>query len=123
VTRIPEIQNQSEPRVSYGVMWHQQDSDVLHYMAGVSVTAVGRIPQGMDIVTLPAGTYAAFKYPFSGLTKGFGEIFNRLLPSSEFVLVAGPSFERYDESFDPNDASSMVEICLPVQRRRAVVNS
>ena len=123
VTRIPEIQNQAEPRVSYGLMWHQQGSmAVLHYMAGVSVTTVGQMPRGMDIVTIPAGTYATFRYPFSRLAKGFGEIHDHLL-ASEFVEVSGPFFERYDESFDPNNPNSMVEICIPVQRRRAVVNS
>lgn len=38
VTRILEIQNPAEPRVSYGLMWHEQGSmAVLQYMAGVYI--------------------------------------------------------------------------------------
>jgi AraC family transcriptional regulator len=115
VERIPEIENPSEPKVSYGVM--RDEGDALTYTAAVSVVAAGRVPPGMESLTIPAGTYAVFRYPLSGLSKGFGEIFNRLLPASDFVQKPGPLLERYDESFDPGDPNSAVEICLPVRRR------
>jgi AraC family transcriptional regulator len=115
VTRIPEIENPSEPRVSYGVM--RDEGDALNYTAAVSVAAAGRVPQGMESVSIPAATYAAFRYPLSELGKGFDEIFNRLLPSSDFVQASGTLLERYDESFDPTNPNSAVEICIPVRRK------
>jgi len=117
VARIGEIEDQLEAKVSYGVMWHGGSMDILHYMAAVSVAKATRVPQRMTALTLPAGSYASFKYPLSGLAKGFGEILNRLLPSSGHVQAAGPYFERYDEAFDPGDSNSAVEICLPVRSR------
>ena len=114
VARLGEIQNPAEARVSYGVMRHRVGS--LQYAAAVSVTAPGRVPEGMVALTIPAGTYASFRYPLSGLSGGFNEIFNRLLPSSEYVQVTGLFFERYDEAFDPGVVSSEVEICIPVTR-------
>ena len=75
---------------------------------------------GMNIRTRamsPAGTCTTCRYPLSGLGKGFGELFNRLLPQSGYVQTPGPTFERYDESFDARDPGSLVEICLPVRRR------
>lgn len=116
VARLDEIDNQREPNVSYGVMWHAEGSmQVLHYLAAVSVTKPGRVPHGMTLLVLPPGKYASFSYPLSGLAKGFGEIFNELLPASGLVQVAGPYFERYDEAFDPGNPDSKVEICLPVR--------
>jgi AraC family transcriptional regulator len=116
VARIDEIPNAAEPRVSYGVMRHE--ADTLHYMAAVSVSAPGPVPQGMQSQVIPAGSYSTFRYPLSGLGKGFGEIFNQLLPASGFAPIDGaPMFERYDEAFDPGIPSSMVEICIPVRRK------
>jgi AraC family transcriptional regulator len=115
VARIEEIPNIAEPRVSYGVM--RSEPNTLNYMAAVSVHAATGVPQGMESLVIPAGTYATFRYPLSGLGKGFGEIFNQLLPASGFVAIAGaPLFERYDEAFDPGNPASTVEICIPVRK-------
>jgi AraC family transcriptional regulator len=116
MARAAEIENQSEPSVSYGVMSHREGTmQILHYMAAVAVAAAGPLPRGMISRAIPAGRYASFSFPLSGLAQGFGEIFNRLLPASRFVQVPGPYFERYDEKFDPADTRSAVEICLPVK--------
>src|SRR4051794_23313541 len=82
VARMDEIGNRAEPGVSYGVMRHRVGS--MQYMAAISVTPAGAFREGMTALTVPAGTYASFRYPLSGLSNGFNEIFNRLLPSSEY---------------------------------------
>ena len=115
VARIDEIQDTREPRVSYGVMWNAGSMDVLHYLAAVSVATRARVPKGMTLLTLPASTYASFRYPLSGLSRGFGEIFNHWLPSSGYAQTPCPYFERYDETFDPRNPDSLVEICLPIR--------
>ena len=116
VARLPEIPGRTEPAVSYGVMQHEPP-DALFYMAGVAVLAPARAPQGLESREIPAGGYAQFRYPLSRLGEGFGEIFNRLLPSSGYVQGPGFLLERYGESFDPGDASSVVEILIPVRPR------
>jgi len=118
VARIPEIPDATEPRVSYGVMQYREGAAApLFYMAAVSVAADDAVPPGMESRVLAAGTYAVFRYPLSGLGKGFGEIFERLLPSSDYQQAAGPFFERYDDAFDPGNPGSIVEIYLPVRER------
>jgi len=117
VARIPEIQGQTEPKVTYGVMWQDDSMDVLNYLAGVAVGAGAAIPKGMSSMSLPPGHYAVFKYPLSGLAKGFGEIYNRLLPASDYVPIRAPSFERYDETFHPANPGSLVQIGIPVRPR------
>ncbi|HET7809949.1 MAG TPA: GyrI-like domain-containing protein [Steroidobacteraceae bacterium] len=121
VARIGEIHGQSEPKVTYGAMWPGKEGmHVLHYMAAVAVAGPVRVlPPGMDCIVLPAGIYASFSYPLSGLGKGFAEIFDTLLPNSGYEQVPGVFFERYDEAFCPDDANSAVGICLPVRRRGA----
>jgi AraC family transcriptional regulator len=116
VARIDGLPDPREPKVSYGVMWNGVSMDVLHYLAAVSVAKPARVPKGMTMLTLPAGSYASFSYPISGLAKGFGEIFGRLLPESDYTQAPGPFFERYDETFDPGNPDSLVEICLPVKK-------
>ena len=118
VARIPEIPDLSEPRVSYGVMqFHPGAAAPLFYMAAVPVSSDDRVPSGMESLVLAAGTYAVFRYPLSGLGEGFGEIFNRLLPSSGYEQAPGFLLERYDEAFNPGDVNSLVEILIPIRRR------
>jgi AraC family transcriptional regulator len=112
VARISEIENPAEKYVAYGVMRPQPDA--LLYMAGVSVSKLGRIPEGMESVSIPAGTYAVFSYPISQLGKGFGEIYNQILPKSGLRLVPGPSLERYGEDFQAHDPQAPVGIWIPV---------
>ncbi|HEY0820757.1 MAG TPA: GyrI-like domain-containing protein [Rhizobacter sp.] len=115
--RVSEIEHPLEPEVSYGVMRHSADMRALDYWAAVSVSRADRTPSGMETVTLPAGHYACFRFPLSGLAAGFGEIFERRLPQSNYEQVDGPYFERYDEAFDPTRPDSLVEVCLPVRRK------
>ena len=113
VARIDEIPNPAEPNVSYGVM--KFDAGTLDYAAAVSVKSTDRIPSDMVAITVPAGTYALFSYPLSGLEKGFCEIRDRLLPASNYQSIAAPFFERYDAKFDPRNPQSAVEIWIPVR--------
>jgi AraC family transcriptional regulator len=113
VARIDDIPDTAEPNVSYGVMRHE--GPTLEYAAAVSVTAADRVPSGMVSIVLPAGTYAVFSYPLSGLGKGFGEIHNQLIPQSRYRQGDGAFFERYDEKFDPRNPQSAVEIWIPVR--------
>jgi AraC family transcriptional regulator len=113
VARIDEIPNPAEPQVSYGVM--RFEAGALEYTAAVSVKSADRIPAGLVATTLPAGTYALFSYPLSGLGKGFGEIHNQLLPASNYQPVEAPFFERYNEAFDARNPQSAVEIYIPVR--------
>ena len=69
VARIGDIQDPREAVVGYGVMWHGESMDVMHYMAAVSVAKPGRVPGGMTLMILPAGKYASFQLPAFG-TRG-----------------------------------------------------
>jgi len=114
VARMAEIASPAETAVTYGVM--QSVGSALDYAAAIAVTSAEAVPPGMTVLELPAGAYACFSYPLSGLAAGFAEIYERLLPASGYVQRPGPSFERYGEDFCPDDPDSIVEIWLPVSR-------
>jgi len=116
VAREDEIEGKLEPAVTYGVMRHEWP-ETLFYMAAVAVPAGTNAPAGMESREVAAGDYARFQYPLARLGEGFGEIFNRLLPSSGYEQAPGYLLERYDESFDPGDVNSLVEIFIPVRSR------
>jgi AraC family transcriptional regulator len=115
VARMGEIGEPAETGVTYGIM--QSVPGALEYTAAVAVASAAAVPPGMTVLTLPAGTYARFSYPLSGLAAGFAEIYERLLPASGHVQRPGPSFERYGADFCPDEPGSPVEIWLPVAPR------
>lgn len=116
--RIDEVVSIAEPNVSYGLMENfDTQKNTLDYMAAVSVTSTDSVPIGMIARSLEAATYAVFQAKLCTLGEVFGQIFNEWLPSASFEQVRAPYFERYDESFDPSNAESTVEIYMPVKPR------
>lgn len=120
MSRVSEIERPCEREVTYGVMQSDSpDMSRLDYWAAVAVALPSRTPAGMESLTIPAGHYACFRFPFSSLSAGFGEIFEEMLPRSGYVQVPGPYYERYNEAFNPEDPTSIVEVYLPVRRKGA----
>ncbi len=74
------------------------------------------IPEGMEAVILPGGTYAVFIY--KGLntdTRIFQYIFSEWLPASQFVLDNRPHFEVLGDKYKNGDPDSEEEIWIPVR--------
>ena len=118
--RIDEVTNIAEPEVSYGVMENfDAQANTLDYMAAVSVHDAQNTPIGMVTRTLHPRTYAVFQAKLATLGEVFGYIFNQWLPKADQEQESAPYFERYDESFDPSNAESKVEIYIPINPRRA----
>jgi AraC family transcriptional regulator len=115
VPRMAEITQVAEPNVSYGVMESNAAMTELVYMAGNPVTGVAELPTGMSRWDLPANTYAVFPATLHTIGETFGYIFNTWLPTANHQLAAGPYFERYPETFGPdNDA---LAIYIPVTKK------
>jgi AraC family transcriptional regulator len=119
VSRIPEIGPILEPNVSYGVMeMIAGESGGLSYLAAVSVAdSVAHVPHGMTLAKIPAGQYAVFEFPLSEVGAAFGYIYETWLPASGYSQAESPSFERYDENFDPSMPSSRLEAYIPIRPR------
>lgn len=112
VLRMNEIQHGTEPHVSYGMMTHNQAMTELTYMAGNPVTQVVELPAGMSQWDIPANTYAVFEATLANIGQVFDYIHNTWLPTSGYQQVAAPYFERYGETFSPDNP--VLAIYIPV---------
>ena len=112
VPRIDEIQHVAEPHVSYGLMQSFDQMSRLDYMAGVSVETVDGLPEGMAQWNLPANTYAVFESTLATIGDTFGYIYNTWLPTSGYRPASSPYFERYGETFSPENPS--LSIYIPI---------
>jgi AraC family transcriptional regulator len=65
---------------------------------------------------VPANTYAVFKTTLPTIGQTFGTIYNTWFPTSGYKQAAGPNFERYRETFNPDDPAPKLEIYIPVEK-------
>lgn len=115
--RMDEVQHLAEPGASYGLMDNfDQKLSELDYMAGESVVQADDLPAGMTRWDVPANTYAVFEATLPTMGETYGYIYNTWLPTSGYQHAAGPYFERYGESFEPDDPTSKVAIYIPVKQ-------
>ena len=114
VSRIDEIPHVAEPHVSYGLMENFDQMTRLDYMAGVSVETVDKLPEGMSQWNVPANTYAVFESTLATIGDTFGYIYNTWLPSSGYRQASGSYFERYGETFSPENPG--LSIYIPIAK-------
>jgi len=90
----------------------------LTYLHGIAVTAVTRVPDDLDSIEVPAGTWAVFRtegdYP-AALQSAWAATATEWFPSNPWRLAPGPSIVTIlDRSDDFSTATS--ELWLPVER-------
>ncbi len=118
VPRMAEVPDIAEPKVSYGAMQNfDPQKGTLEYMAGVSVSSLAHMPDGMTSMDVPPNTYAVFEATLASIGDVFCQIYETWLPTSNFEHVKAPYFERYDERFDPAVSNSVIEVYVPVKVR------
>jgi len=85
--------------------------------AVVELTAVpSTIPEGMDILVIPAGLYAVFHYKgLSSDSSIFRYIFNDYLPASIYELDQRPHFEVLGDKYKNMDPNSEEDIYIPIR--------
>jgi len=131
-TRIPELWSRFAPRMnevskrvdqrSYGLCLASSGEDAeagcFTYVAGVEVSQIDAVPEGMIAVTVPTNTYAVFTHRghVSQIKDTFGRALGQWLPAAHYRHVAAPSFEQYDERFNPRTSSGEIDLYLPVAR-------
>jgi AraC family transcriptional regulator len=102
---------------SYGVCSNMDDKGNLDYLAGVEVSSFKGLPTELTQLTLAPHRYAVFAHAghISAISRTWMDIFDTWLPKSGYELAAAPSFECYDEEFDPQVAIGRVEIWIPLK--------
>lgn len=101
--------------VYYGVCCEMEADGHFRYVAGLESRA-NRVPEGLDTVDVPAGSYAVFKHVghISEFNKTVYTIWNKALPDAGLTPANTPDFELYDERFDAKTGEGVVEIWIPI---------
>ena len=102
--------------VAFGVCCNGDDAGNFDYIAGVEVADFSDLPREFGRVRIPAQRYAVFtqKDHISAIRRTVNTIWNHWLPNSGFKMADAPTFERYDERFDPKTGNGGLEIWVPI---------
>jgi AraC family transcriptional regulator len=103
-------------RVAYGVCCNGDDAGNFDYIAGAEVSDFSDLPREFSRVRIPEQKYAVFTHRehVSTVRRTVNAIWNHWLPASGFKMADAPSFERYDEKFDPATGNGGFEIWVPI---------
>lgn len=114
--QLVKITSRAGP-ISYGVCWNYIPNQGFDYLTGVEVTGLAGLPTDFSYILLPPQSYAVFTHAdhVSRIPDMLHWIWNDWLPGSGHVPSGDPSFERYDESFDPKNGWGGMEIWVPVR--------
>jgi len=104
-------------KVAYGVCCNGDDSGNFDYIAGVEVSDFSDLPREFSRVRIPEQRYAVFSHKdhISTIRRTVNTIWNHWLPASGLKAADAPSFERYDENFDPVTGNGGLEIWVPIR--------
>jgi AraC family transcriptional regulator len=104
-------------RIAYGVCCNGDDAGNFDYIAGVEVSDFSDLPREFSSVRIPEQKYAVFAHGdhISTIRRTINTIWNQWLPASGMKAADAPSFERYDENFDPMTGNGGLQIWMPVR--------
>lgn len=111
--RREQIESHSTDKKYYGVSFATSEAGRFDYVAGMAVTPVENIPDGLVVRQVPAATYAVFACPVQSIGQTYGYIFGEWRSNSRYQIDnSAPSFEQYPPAAD---AQSPVLIHIPVR--------
>ncbi|MGZ9584406.1 GyrI-like domain-containing protein [Paenibacillus marinisediminis] len=107
--RMDEIEFIANRNIGFGLICN------MRYMAGIQVSSTEKIPEGMDSITVPANEYAVFVH--KGQIQFLKQTWDLIAQKySIHCNMSEPSFERYDERFNPISDDSILEIYVPLKK-------
>lgn len=121
VQHIGHIPNE-KPQATFGVVLAsgEDEENGFDYMAGIGVSSLDDLPEGLSGLRLPRRPYAVFHHSGHVSTIGAtcGAVFGTWLPGSGRELAEGPLqlIEVYDSvRFDPRTGLGGLEIWIPLK--------
>ncbi|MEO0819181.1 MAG: AraC family transcriptional regulator [Pseudomonadota bacterium] len=101
---------------TYGVCMVPDAEGAFDYIAGVAVRGGDALPEGFRTVQLTARPAAVFLHEgaISDIRHTWHSIYADWLPKNGKQAAPAPSFELYDDRFDPMKGTGTVEIWVPI---------
>jgi AraC family transcriptional regulator len=106
---------------TFGVCAMAPAGQGLAYAAGVPLKAGAAVPEGLDLIELPAMSYLVFRQILDGgdlhtqMQAAVKAIWGRLVPASGLKLAPAPELEVYPPNFQPGQKDGFVEWWIPVE--------
>ncbi len=122
IQRKGEFENLASQVEAFGVSLMPENAEKqtdFRYIAGYEVTKTSKIPEGMEIVTIPAGKYAIFTH--KGSLENLQATYAYILgvwpqKTTEYSLRHAPQLERYGLKFNAMSEQSEIEILVPIDK-------
>jgi len=105
----------------YGVCFSNEgDTHPIRYIAGLEVTSLDKIPEGMKGKSIDSGKYAVFTHQglLHNLKETYDHIYGKWIPEANLTPVAGLDgldFELYDDRFIPDSPDSEFDIYVKIK--------
>ncbi len=111
------IPNRTE-HVTYGVCTYMHDNGDFDYIASVAVSDFENVPTELATFSLPEQLYAVFTHTdhISTISQSWHTLWNKTLPESGYEFIDAPTFERYDDTFDPVTGTGGIELWVPIKK-------
>ncbi len=126
-SRFNEIENVMNPSVAYGYEDYSKDFDIeklhFYYMAGIEVSSVENIPEGMCAKCQKPSLYAVFTVEGCNangeIGKAFRYIYDEWLPNSEFAynMECCGDFEFYGDEWNCTNPDGRMYIYIPIVKK------
>jgi predicted transcriptional regulator YdeE len=119
--RRGELEDIAVPCGTYGLMTYKPPfgpNQNMHYLAGIEVTTIENLPEGMVWRLVPAHQFAVITYrgPVSGMMAAWDYFHSHWLPQSGYTAVDEFEFEYYDQRYlGPDHADTEIDIYFPVK--------
>lgn len=103
-------------QTSYGVSTHCTEMGHFDYLCGVEISDASAIAPPFSSIAIPTQHYAVFQHcaPISTIKDTYAAIWEKWLPESGYQITDTPMFERYDQRFDPQTGTGVVQIWVPL---------
>ena len=82
----------------------------------MEVSKAAEIPANMESWEIEEHEYAVFPCTLTTIHETYEFAHNTWLPESEYQRSPAPDFEYYDETFDGEDAESLLYIYIPITK-------
>ena len=114
-SKIPEITNISGPAM--GVVSQAATPGYVNYAACIRVSDPNNAPEGLQVITIPAGDYAEFVHEgaVSDLFETCDYIYRSWFPSSGLLMGEGPMVEVYPENFTADQQNPGIRLLVSVK--------
>jgi len=122
MSRVQEIPNVSDHQKAYQVCVYDDanaSEEIYTFIAGMEVSAIDLVPDGMIAHRVPKAHYAVFEHHglLDTLHQSYAYIYGVWLAENNYELAEADSLEVYDERFKVGEEDSVFEIWVPLKAK------